>query len=177
MSSHKRTKRAVNKTGRNKHDPFVKLSHFVLNSPAYKSMNSLSRSVYTELRKRYNGQNNGEISCSVRELERELHCSKDSAGKALKELVAKGFIKCAQAGSFHYKVRHAATWILTDEELSGMPPTKDFMRWQPGEKKNGPKSGTGCPQNRTEREDGSPEAAVSVPELGPSGTFAQLTQS
>ena len=83
-----------------------------------------------ELKKRFNGRNNGEISCSIRELTRELHCGKDTATAALAELVEHGFIRQSQPGSFQFKIRHAALWILTEEEYDGAPPTKDFLHWR-----------------------------------------------
>lgn len=148
----------VNATGRNKHPrPFIKLDLYMVRSAAYRSLKALPRSVYTALRERFNGRNNGQIRCSVRDLAKDLHCSKDSAGAALKELEAKGFIRCAQPGSFNYKVRHAAIWILTEESLGNQLATKDFMRWEPKEKNAGPKSRTLCPKIGT---DGSEYAAL-----------------
>ena len=35
----------------------------------------------------------------------------------------------SQIGSFDYKVRHATTWTLTEYEIDGREPTKDFIRW------------------------------------------------
>jgi len=144
--------RGVNKKGRSKRgEPFVMLWRHVLQCEAYQSLKALPRAVYTELRRRFNGSNNGQITCSLRMLEAELHCSKDSAAKALRELEEKGFIKCAQPGSFNYKVRHAPTWILTEEEHGGQPATKDFMRWRPAEKENaGPETRTKCPHSGTD---------------------------
>jgi DNA-binding HxlR family transcriptional regulator len=144
---HKRRGRGVDATGRSKgKEPFVMLRKFVLASEAYRSLKPLPRAIYTELRRRYNGTNNGYISCSLREIEKELHCSKNTASAALGELVKKGFIKRATCGSFHYKVRHAPTWILTEEEYDGKPATKEFARWSAEEKSAVPEQGQGVPK-------------------------------
>lgn len=139
----------------------------MLRCEAYRSMKALPRAVYTELRRRYNGRNNGEILLSVREIVDELHCSKDSASAALGELEEKGFIKCAQRGSFHYKIRHASTWILTEEGLNNELATKDFVHWRAPEKKTGPRSGTDGPIPSTEDENKDRLKMQTVPKQGP----------
>ena len=94
----------VDATGRSKHGPrFVMHPHWVLDGEAYRDLRALPRAIYTFLRRRFNGTNNGHINVSVRMIAAELRCSKDSAGKALGVLVDHGFIKCAQKGSFHWK--------------------------------------------------------------------------
>lgn len=123
---------------------FVKLDHYVLNSPAYQSLKPAARALHVELRLRFNGSNNGRITLSIREAAGELHIAPDTASKAFKQLQETGFIKCRQKGSFNYKSRHASEWILTEENYNGENASKDFMRWVPKEKA-GPKSGTDGP--------------------------------
>ncbi|MCC0007828.1 MAG: GntR family transcriptional regulator [Hyphomicrobiaceae bacterium] len=132
-SKQARPRRAVNKKGRNKHATFVKLEGYVLRCDAYRALRPVARAIYTELRRRFNGRNNGQISCSVRELAAELHGGKDTIRTALDDLIAKGFIKRAQKGSFNFKLRHATTWILTEENLGDETATIEFLRWQAAE--------------------------------------------
>jgi hypothetical protein len=52
---------------------FVKLDHWLLKTPAWRSLSPASRALYVELAQRYNGANNGEISLSVRETAELVH--------------------------------------------------------------------------------------------------------
>lgn len=124
---------------------FVLLWYWFLDCPAWLSMKCEPRMLYIQIRRRFNGSNNGEIFYSIRDACRELRIAKDTAQKAFRELEAKGFIKCAQRGNFNYKVRHASCWILTDEKYGEQSPTKEFMRWEP-ETEAGPKIGRKCPK-------------------------------
>lgn len=161
-SRHKRRFRRDGEPGK-----FVKLESYMLRCEAYRSMKALPRGVYTELRRRFNGRNNGEILLSIREIVHELHCSKDSATAALRELEEKGFIKCAQRGSFHYKIRHAPKWILTEEGWNGELASKDFMRWRAPEKNVGPQMRTIGPIPSTADENKDRLKDRTVPQKGP----------
>ena len=87
MSTRKRRGgRRHDATGRSTNERFVWLKHWLLNSPAWKSMKPIPRALYVALRKRFNGTNNGQISISVREAATEIRCAKDSAMRALWEL-------------------------------------------------------------------------------------------
>ena len=119
----------VNATGRSTNVPrFVMLHHYVIDSPAYRSLSCTARSLLIEVWRRYNGSNNGHISFSSREAAERTGVSKNTAAKALRELEDRGFLKARQRGSFHLKIRHATEWTLTGEDLNGQPATKDFMR-------------------------------------------------
>jgi hypothetical protein len=167
-SKHRRAFRRVDKKGRSKGtEKFVMVWNHVLRCDAYRSMKALPRAVYFELRRRFNGMNNGKIHCSIRELVAEFHCSKDSAAAALAELEEKGFIKCARLGSFHYKIRHASEWVLTEESLGDEFPTKEFMRWTKPKEEAGPKIGTVGPEIRTLIENKDRRKAVTVLKRGP----------
>lgn len=120
---------------------YVKLANYLLDSQAYLSLTPAARAVYIQLRRRFNGSNNGYIGFSVRDAAAEVKIAKDTATRAFKELQEKGFIRCREKGSFNFKKLHASEWILTQEKYNGQLPTKDFMRWEPKEKA-GPKSGT-----------------------------------
>lgn len=111
---------------------------------AWREANVYERALYHELKRRYNGSNNGDIQLSHREAQELLNCSNTAVEKAFKGLIAKGFIAPTQKGSFSWKTSkeskaggRATRWRLTElpqdlpeRVLSGG--TKEFMRWQPG---------------------------------------------
>lgn len=103
----------------------------MLNSPAWMAMSPVGVKLYIEIAKRYNGQNNGEISFSVREAAAAAGCGKNRAHEGLRELQDKGFICPTTRGSFDWKGGNATEWCLTIEPADGQLATKDFMRWRP----------------------------------------------
>ena len=122
----------TNSKGRSKGERFVQLHEWILNCPAYRGLSCYARCLHTELHRRFNGTNNGDIVMSVRQAAALLNCNKDTANNAFKELEAKGFIRPNQKGAFDHKARHATTWILAEKAHNGELATKDFMRWRPG---------------------------------------------
>jgi len=86
----------------------------------------------------YNGSNNGRIGLSCRQAAKRCNINKDTANRAFKRLVELGFLKQTSEGSFDYKVCHSPTWEVTEFEVRGLAPTKDYREWRP-EKKPGPK--------------------------------------
>ena len=108
---------------------FLQLHHWLLKSTAYRRSSLAARGLLIEVMARYNGQNNGEISMSVREAAEKLNVGKDRASRAFHELQELGFLRIVERGSFNRKVRHASTWHLTMFESNGEPATKNFMRW------------------------------------------------
>ena len=124
--------RKMYSNGRQKgEDRFVRHPHWLMNSPAWKSLSPTARCVEMELKKLYNGRNNGDIYLSVREAAKRVGVSPNTAQKALYELVDRGFIIPKQKGSFGWKKGVATSWILTEEKYNDALPTKNFMRWEP----------------------------------------------
>lgn len=80
-----------------------------------------------EIRKRFNGVNNGEISLSTREAGEICKCNKDTAANAIKGLARHGFIYFSKKGKFTN--RQASTFTLTCERLNGNPKTDDWKIW------------------------------------------------
>jgi hypothetical protein len=60
----------------------------------------------------------------------------DTASKHFQILTERGFIEPMKKGAFSLKERHATEWRMTEFtcDVTGKPPTKDFMRWQPAPK-------------------------------------------
>ena len=108
---------------------FVKLTYTLIESEAWRWLRPISKAVYIELKRRYNGLNNGKISLSLSEAAHLLKASKSSISKALKQLETHGFIKLIKKG--YFTGRMASEYALTDEQLDGYPPTREWRRWQP----------------------------------------------
>ena len=108
---------------------FVKLTYPLIESQAWRWLRPISQSVYIELRRRYNGLNNGRISLSLSEAAHILKASKSSISKALKQLETHGFIKLIKKG--YFTGRMASEFALTDEQLDGYPPTREWRQWKP----------------------------------------------
>ena len=127
--------RKIDKTGRSAPDAkHIRIYRWMFRSPAYRTLKPVERCILHELMFRYNGENNGDIGLSIREAAGCVHCSKETAQKAFDRLLALGFVRIKQKGSFDLKSRHSTRWILTGEEYNGALPTKDFMRWKSGDK-------------------------------------------
>ena len=110
---------------------FIQLEHWVYDSPAFQSLKPGPRAIYVELKRQFNGHNNGNIFLSQRVAGKAANIGRDTVGKYLAELVAKGFIVKTMG---HYLgpvgVGQAAKWALTELPLDGAPATKEFMAWK-----------------------------------------------
>ena len=82
----------VNATGRNETKQYVGVSYAMAQSPAWRSLGGAALKVWFELRCRFNGRNNGELSLGLDEGARLLGLGKSTVYRALKELEEKGFI-------------------------------------------------------------------------------------
>jgi hypothetical protein len=104
-----------------------------MSSTAWQSPPSPSRALYVELAKRYNGSNNGKIGYSVRQAAEDLNITPGTASRHFRILTKRGFIEPMKKGAFSLKERHATEWRMTEFicDVTGKPPTKDFMSWQP----------------------------------------------
>lgn len=123
---------------------FFQMYEWMMKSVAWQNSNVYERALYLELKRRYNGSNNGNIPLSHREAEALTNSSNTAVEKAFKGLQAKGMIKPQQKGSFSWKVTadgrsagRSTRWLLTElpqdipnRVLAGG--SKDFMKWQPG---------------------------------------------
>jgi DNA-binding transcriptional MocR family regulator len=123
---------------------YVKLHHWMIQSPAWQSLDGNDRSVYVEIAAHYRGPgtNNGYIAYSVREAAKSLNIGKSTAARCLARLEERGFIVCMQKGVFKAS-RHATEWRLTEHacDRTGELATKTFMSWQSKNKKPVPVAG------------------------------------
>ena len=123
----------VNAKGRSKRGgKFVRLGDGLLTSAAWRALSGSGIKYYVELRRQFNGSNNGDLHLSLDEAKKRLGMARDTALRVQKELVEKGFIRMAKRGGFHQRL--ATTWALTDEPAPAATPTHDYRNWRP--KKN-----------------------------------------
>jgi hypothetical protein len=120
----------AHRKGRSKAGRFVKIEHYLLNCAAYRSLDTVARCLYLELKQRYTGFNNGQIALGVRTAADALGVSKNTAQRAFVALEDRGFIRVATPSSFDQK-RLSREWLLTElpDDRDGTKPSKDFMRW------------------------------------------------
>jgi Helix-turn-helix domain len=144
---------------------FVKLDRVLLHTPAYGSLTTQARAVLVELYDRYKGYNNGCIGLSVRSAAEHCNIAKDTANRALRELVEKGFIECVTPGGFSRKTPHATEWRLTQHrcDVTGATPTKGYMKWGREKKTRSQNAPTAVPS----RDRSTPSTLSSGPDLGP----------
>jgi hypothetical protein len=109
-------------------DGFVMLPHAVFDCPAYGALSAAERTVMWHLVRLHNGRNNGRISLAVRDAAAACHLSKDTAMRAFRSLIAKGFIEATYAGSYSAKHR-ASEWRLNWLDSHDKPASWLFLRW------------------------------------------------
>lgn len=107
---------------------FVTLHYWMLDCDAFRELSGNASKLLLRLATRFSGANNGAISMSTREAEREIDCSRNHAAKCFHVLQDAGFIRVTQKGAFDWKKRHATTWRLTWLDCEGEQATKDFLR-------------------------------------------------
>ena len=116
---------------------YVRMTEYMLASPAWGSLDTVARALYVELARRYRGpnSNNGKIPYSVREAAAALNVSRSTANRAFKHLTERGFVAVSKRSGFLVKGRVSTEWLLTefpdDTQSMTAPARKDFMRWSP----------------------------------------------
>jgi hypothetical protein len=118
---------------------FVALPHALLNDHAWQGLTSDARCIFIELKRRYNGKNNGFIGLSYRDAAKTFNGGKDTARIRLIELQKAGFIRLTNKS--HKGNRHATEWLLTTErdDRNNHAPSND---WKAYEKKASTGTGT-----------------------------------
>lgn len=108
----------------------MKFEYWLTECVAWKNLSANARASYLEIKKRYNGQNNGKISMSVRELAAAFDWSVSTAWRTFQELEAAGFIEAVSKSGFNVKTRRASVWLLTEEfdNRNNAPAKKTFMK-------------------------------------------------
>ena len=101
-----------------KTEPFVKLNWELIDSKAWKSLNSHSVQIYIEIKRKFNGRNGNNLSFTYSEAEQLM--ARNTFSKAINDLVAHGIIDVVRSGGLY---RQCNIFALSD-------------RWKEYEKKN-----------------------------------------
>jgi hypothetical protein len=122
----------MNKKGRSgRGGQWIPLPYPLVQSLAWRSLSGSAVKVFLELRSRFNGGNNGDLSVSYTDAAKLLGLSKSTVSRAFRELEAKGFIVNTSPGSWYG--RRAATWAVTTEPLhlpcAELRARHDWKRW------------------------------------------------
>jgi hypothetical protein len=106
--------------GKIRRDTFVRLSHAMLASEAWQSLDSVAAAIYVEIAARYNGRNNGAIPYSYREAAKRFRIGQAAVGKAFASLQQAGLIATTQKGWFTAgRFRRATRWRLPQYPAAG----------------------------------------------------------
>ena len=135
----------------------VQLPEWLQASEAWATLKPGPRALYVELKRRYNGSNNGQIYLSHRDAAAALNVHRNTVGPWFDELQARGFIDLAQAPCLGPAgIGKASVWALGEMPTSdGKPAQRAFMRWREKQK---PRT-----KNRTARHNGCDGAAEHRP--------------
>ena len=76
--------------------PFVQLFHHMIDSEAWQDLSCYASRVYTQIARKHNGYNNGNLSYTYKEASKIMH--RTTYSKALNELVNHGFIDVVRSG-------------------------------------------------------------------------------
>ncbi len=112
--------------------PFVQIYHWVMGTEAWETMPPGPRALYLELKKRYNGHNNGAIFLSHRDAAKACGAHRNTVGSWFQTLEERGFITKTKG---HYLgpsgAGVAATWALTEYPTpDGHKATMAFKKWK-----------------------------------------------
>lgn len=124
---------------------FVQLPEWLQASEAWATLKPGPRALYIELKRRFNGSNNGKIILSHRDAATALGASKNTVGPWFKELQARGFIEQTEAPHLGPSgIGLASVWALDEEMRADMKlPRKRFMAWR---QKQNPPTKIGTPR-------------------------------
>ncbi len=141
----------------------VQLPEWVQASEAWATLRPGPRSLYIELKRRFNGSNNGRIILSHRDAAKLMSVHRNTVGQWFDELEDRAFIRMTQAPHLGPSgVGQTAHWAL--EELPGddmKSAPKGFMTWRKKQKPR-TKNRTGCHKKQDTKGADTPETNVTV---------------
>ncbi|SLN76312.1 hypothetical protein ROG8370_03864 [Roseovarius gaetbuli] len=110
----------------------VQLPEWLQSSEAWSTLKPGPRALYIELKRRFNGSNNGHIILSHRDAENALNVHRNTVGGWFKELEERGFIRLTQAPHLGPSgIGKASVWSLDELPTDDMQPAlKRFMSWR-----------------------------------------------
>ena len=90
------------KKKKKRYPPFVMLSNKMIDSKAWQELSCYARTVYIEIKRRYNGKNDSNLSYTYREASKLMQ--RRTFTKALRELVNNGLIDIIRSGGLYRKI-------------------------------------------------------------------------
>jgi hypothetical protein len=114
---------------------FVQLEEWVMASEAWKTMPTGPRALYIELKRRFNGGNNGQLFLSHRDAAKALNVGRDTASRYFNDLIERGFIVVTKGHCLGPDgIGQSAHYRLTELAYESKPATREFMKWRPTKK-------------------------------------------
>lgn len=111
--------------------PFTMLHEWFQRSEAWASLKPGPRALYIEIKRRFNGINNGKLFLSHREAAKALNVGRDTVAGYYSDLVERGFLKVVRGHCLGPSGKGQSTiYALTEEALDGQPASKEFMAWK-----------------------------------------------
>ncbi|MHA3977427.1 hypothetical protein ACW9UR_07080 [Halovulum sp. GXIMD14794] len=121
---------------------FVQLPEYLQASEAWKALKPGPRALYIEVKRRFNGSNNGAIFLSHRDAAEALNVSRNTIAGYFRALEEHGFLRMTQQPCLGPSgIGQASLWALEEETLDSRPAGKAFMRWEANQKPSA-KTGT-----------------------------------
>lgn len=110
----------------------VQLSEWLQATEAWSTMSPGPRALYVEIKRRFNGSNNGHIIFSHRDAAQALNVHRNTVGAWFQELQSRGFIRMMQPPHLGPSgVGKASIWALDEEPTDDKKPArKRFTTWQ-----------------------------------------------
>ena len=120
------------------HADFIGISRAVANSVAFIFLTQITRALYVDLRRQYNGHNNGDV-CAADGVLGKFGWSHSTIHKHLKPLLDRGLIVKTRQGGIGAMSRMPCLYGFTDEAIqanpakgiSGVMPTFDYRKYRP----------------------------------------------
>jgi hypothetical protein len=126
--SRKRWRGKYDATAHKRKEQYIPLSYAMVRSNAFRSLSGAALKVFLEIRTRFHGSNNGELSLSVKDAKQLLGLAQATIHRAFAELEVKGFLRLIRRG--HWYGKKAALWLTTDRGVDGEPPTNAWRHWK-----------------------------------------------
>lgn len=125
----------------------VQLPEWLQASEAWASLRPGPRALYVEIKRRFNGSNNGRILLSHRDAAKALAVHRNTVGPWFQELQDRGFIRMTRAPHLGPSgVGQTSHWALEEEPCDDMKSApKRFMSWR---QKHNPRTRTRTPRHK-----------------------------
>lgn len=127
----------------------VQLPEYLQACESWASLKPGPRALYIELKRRFNGNNNGRIVLGYRDAAEAINVSRNTVGPYFSELEERGLITMTRAPFLGPSgVGQASLWALQEiPTADGKPATRGFQNWSK-KKKPHPKTVHARPKNR-----------------------------